>query len=375
VETGAMVDDNPEDNDRSDLSRPKRTPPTIDLDASEVSGDTSAGSGSRLKWPFPRLSRPAMVTAMIAAASGAAAAVLVMALGSLWGEPNDAAGPPAAIEALTSRVGEIETKLAKSRNPLSDPAIAARIEAMDKSLAASRVELAAARAQSEKLAGEINDVKSSARETSPAPDPSAIDQRLAEIERAMRAQVAELSQERVKPADDLALRRVVVASLLDISVRQGEPYAVSLAAAKALAANADMLKPLDSFSTSGVPHAPALARELLTLVPKLSPPVQENATTGSGIIDRLQAGAARLVRIERTDTSGNDRGAVVARVTAAALRNDIAEARRELNTLVPADRVTVQAWLDKSDARDAALAASRQFSSEALAALARSRSD
>jgi hypothetical protein len=359
VETGAMVDDSPKDNDLSDVSRPKRTPPTIDLDASEVSSDTGtrSRSGSRFKWPFPRVSRPAMVAAVIAAASGAAAAVLVMTLGALWGEPNEAAGPPAAIETLASRVGEIEARLAKSRNPLSDPAVAARIEALDKSLAASRVELAAARAQSEKLAREINDVKSSARETSPASDPSAIDQRFAEIERATRAQVAALLQERAGPADDLALRRVVVASLLDISVRQGEPYGASL----------------DSFATSGVPHAPALARELLTLVPKLSPPIQESATTGSGIIDRLQAGAARLVRIERMDTSGTDRGAVVARVTAAALRNDITEARRELNTLAPADRATVQAWLEKSDARDAALAASRQFSTEALAAMSSPR--
>jgi hypothetical protein len=197
----------------------------------------------------------AMVTVMTAAAFGAAAAVLVMTLGALWGEPNDSAGASSAIEALTSRVGEIETKLAKSRNPLSDPAIAARIEALDKSLAASRVELAAARAQSEKLAGEINDVKSSARETSLASDSAAIDRRFAEIERATRAQVAALSQERTGPADDLALRRVVVASLLDISVRQGEPYAASLAAAKALTADADALKPLDSFATSGVPHA------------------------------------------------------------------------------------------------------------------------
>ncbi len=65
-----------------------------------------------------------------------------------------------------------------------------------------------------------------------------------------------------------------------------------------------------------------LSRELLTLVPKLSPPAPDNATTGSGIIDRLQAGASKLVRIERTDAVGNDRGAIVARVTAAALRND-----------------------------------------------------
>jgi hypothetical protein len=116
-----------------------------------------------------------------------------------------------------------------------------------------------------------------------------------------------------------------------------------------------------------------LSRELLTLVPKLQPPAPDNAATAAsgGVIDRLEAGAARLVRIERTDAAGTDRGAVVARITAAALRNDSNEARRELNTLSPADRAAAQAWIDKADARDAALAASRQFAAEAMAALAK----
>ena len=81
--------------------------------------------------------------------------------------------------------------------------------------------------------------------------------------------------------------------------------------------------------------------------------------------------AAKLVRIERTDAAGTDRGAIVARVTAAALRNDFNEARRELKTLAPADRAAAQGWLDKADARDAALAASRQFAADAMAALAK----
>ena len=96
---------------------------------------------------------------------------------------------------------------------------------------------------------------------------------------------------------------------------------------------------------------------------------RKTSTTGSGIVDRLQAGAARLVRIERTDAvAGNDRNAIVARVTAAALRNDIAEARRELKSLAPAERAAAQPGIDQADARDAALAASRQFAADALAA-------
>ena len=94
------------------------------------------------------------------------------------------------------------------------------------------------------------------------------------------------------------------------------------------------------------------------------------ATTGAGIVDRLQAGAARLVRIQRTDAAdNNDRTAVIVRAAAAAQRNDVAGARRELNALPGADRAAVQPGIDRLDARDAALAASRQFAADAMAAL------
>jgi hypothetical protein len=53
------------------------------------------------------------------------------------------------------------------------------------------------------------------------------------------------------------------------------------------------------------------------------------------------------------------------------LRNDVSEARRELNTLDPADRAPAQGWLDKVGERDAALAASRKFALDAMAALAK----
>jgi hypothetical protein len=165
----------------------------------------------------------------------------------------------------------------------------------------------------------------------------------------------------------------VVASLLELSVRQGEPFAATLNAAKSLAPDAAALKPLESFAAGGVPTAAVLSRELLMLVPQLSPPllINDNDPAGSGLVDRLKAGASKLIRIERTDGVGNDRGAIVARVTAAALRNDSNEARRELKTLPPADRTAAQSWIDKADARDAALAVSQQFATDAMAALAK----
>jgi hypothetical protein len=376
-----MVDDRPEDSEPSpDSGRAKRAPPTIDLEATEISGETqSAGAGDQPKRSFQWPAAAAISSTVIAAVTGAGAAALVIAVALFLEWPGEVAPPTAApqadaaIDALASRVAGIEAKAAKPPASAPDPAFAARIEALEKSYTLLRSELAGLRVQSEKLAAAVNDVKSAPRESAPPVDMSAINERIAQVERAVRAQTAEVAQESTKPADDMPLRRVVAAGLLDVSVRQGDPYTAALAAAKSLAADADALKPLDGFAASGVPSANALSRELLTLVPKMSPPVPENSTTGSGLVDRLQAGAAKLVRIQRTDAVGNDRGAVVARVTAAALRNDLAEARRELNTLAPADRAAAQVWLDKAGARDAALAASRQFATEAMAALAKPR--
>ncbi len=58
-------------------------------------------------------------------------------------------------------------------------------------------------------------------------------------------------------ADDAPLRRVVVASLLDLSVRQGEPSRRHSRAAKTLAPDAAALKPLEGFAATGVPTAAA----------------------------------------------------------------------------------------------------------------------
>jgi hypothetical protein len=393
-----MVDDRPEETGSlPDSERPKRAPPTIDLEATDVStatphADSAAKSESTTEPTAEPAAEPASeppVTPptaapispwIVAPVSGAVAAALVIGVGWMLGWPavQLAAAPPApalnaaAIDDLTARIAGLESKVGK---PVADPAAAARVEGLEKSLAALR-------AQGDKLASTLNDVKSAPRaDGAPLPDLSAIDARIAKVESQIQTQSAEIAQQGSKiadtkatdgkSADDLPLRRVVAGALLDVLVRIGDPYPAALAAAKALAPNGDALKPLDQFAETGVPNANKLSTELLALVPKLLPAKPENATTGSGVLERLQVGAAKLVTIERTDSVGNDRGAAVARITAAALHNDLAEARRELNTLSPADRAAAQAWLDKADARDAALAASRKFAADTMAALAK----
>lgn len=398
-----MADDKPEDAGLAPESgRAKRTPPTIDLEATEVStqpqdaaGEPETSSASEHIEPEQAKSEqadaePARAEAqdavaaapasppvspwVIAPFSGAVAAAVVIGVGWMLGWPAVQA-PPAApqvtsatVDALSGRVAALEAKAGK---PAVDPAMAARIDALEKSAGALRSDIANLRAQSDKTASALNDAKSAPGVASP--DLAALNDRIAQLERASKTERAELAQQGEKIADartmdDKPLRHVVAAALLDVAVRHGDPYESQLAAARSLAARPDTLKPLDTFASSGIPTPVALSRELLNIVPKLSPPA-EAQSSGGGIVERLQAGASKLVRIERTDGVGNDRGAIVTRVTAAALRNDFVEARRELTTLPEADRVPAQAWLDKANARDAALAASRKFADDAMADL------
>jgi hypothetical protein len=386
-----MVEDSPEPIEPSpDAGRARRAPPTIDLEASEVKtevkdetrkpdADPAAAPEVEPEKPGSRRSGAAISTVLTAAASGAVAAALVIGVASWLGWPGEAAPPPpaapsvnsAALDDLAARIASVENKTGKPAPAAPDTATLARLDALEKSATALRGDLSGLRAQSEKLAADVSAVKSAPRDSATAPDLTAIDARIAGLERAARAQSAAIAQEGAKPADDVPLRRVVAAALLDVLVRIGDPYPAALAAATSLAAHPDDLKPLDGFAATGVPNPALLCRELLALVPKLTPPLQENSTAGNSLVDRLQAGAAKLVRIERTDAVGNDRGNVVARVTAAALRNDVNEARRELNTLEPADRAAAQGWIDRADARDAALAVSRKFAAEAMTALAK----
>jgi hypothetical protein len=400
-----MVDDRPEEmGSQPDPGRARRAPPTIDLAPTEVSearseardaannavkdaGDAqpeaAPQSSSQTESPGAKTSgRPSPAPAaaistpispwVIAPISGAVAAALVITVGWILGWPAVQVAPSvpqinaSAIDDLTARVASLEQKVGKQAG---DSAAVARIDAQEKSLAALRGDLAKLRAQLDKLAAETKDAKPASGESVAALDLSALNERISQIERLSRTQGAR-EVENNKPADDMPLRRVVSAALLDVAVQQGHPFPALLTTAKSLAQNPDALKPLEPFAATGVPNPPLLSRELLTLVPKLSPPA-DSTNSGSGIVDRLQAGASKLVRVERTDATGNDRDAIVARVTAAALRNDFAEARRELNTLSPADRAPAQAWLDKADARDAALAASRQFAADAMTVLAK----
>src|ERR1700692_3291625 len=143
-----MAEDRPEEIEPSpDTVRAKRAPPTIDLQATEISGETrtagaDAGAAADTEAsadaePGPSVQRRPMISSVVtSAAPGACAAALVIAVAWLMGWPGQEAPPPApavnatAIDDLAARIASVESKAGKP--PASDRAAAARVDALEK---------------------------------------------------------------------------------------------------------------------------------------------------------------------------------------------------------------------------------------------------
>lgn len=365
-----MADDRLDD--ASESGRPKRPPPTLELSANEMPREAESDSAAH---PEPAADNAPRRSGMGAATSaGALAGALVAGLAwfaaSTWltatPEPQPATVTnvnAARLDDLTGRLAKVEARPAPAAPAAPDlSAMTTRLDALDKSAAALREENAALRTQFEKATSAASEARNDGNVA--PPDLSGITNRLAQVEAATQSQIAKLAEQVRKPADEISTRRLATASLLDAQVRAGEPFAAALNAAKLLAPDAAKLAPLQPFAATGVPGATALARALLDL-PDVTPP--PTATSG-GLIDRIRSGATKLVKVERLDSANGD-NAAFARAAAAARRDDLAAAAKELAALPASERVVVQPWLDRVAARNAALAASRQFADDALAAL------
>ena len=137
-----MDDNRPDDATPPDSGRPKRAPPTIDLEASEVtSPDADAGGGK----PAGRASlavvrhNPPVCGRRRQRRDCCRAAGDVVAWAAGW--PSEPPRPIAeintgAIDALSSRVSELEGRSSKPAAP--DAALSSRLDALEKSLAGLR---------------------------------------------------------------------------------------------------------------------------------------------------------------------------------------------------------------------------------------------
>src|SRR5882757_4248099 len=105
-----------------DLGRARRAPPTIDLEASEVSGDTRNVGGDAPPEPVSERVAESISTWVVSAVSGLVAASLVIGVAWVLGWPTPA--PPAntaVVDDLAARVASIESKAGKPAVSAPDP--------------------------------------------------------------------------------------------------------------------------------------------------------------------------------------------------------------------------------------------------------------
>src|SRR5580692_555374 len=397
-------------------STPRRRPPTIDLTATEVDAEKPAAaqepsqepakepaaadapsdgsSGQQTGEPAPGRPRPSVKTAVAGIAAGAIAVVAIGA--GLWfggyvppGLPPVSQNPQppnnAAIADISARLNKIEGAIATQKPsppPQPDPALVSRLaaaEAATKSLSDSlaaltrRADDVAAAAQNAlaqaKSASTAADAAKSAAQTNVArSDLDALAARIAPLESTVKTLSDGLKHE-TATADDRAARLTVAAEALSATVERGAPYQAELAAAKSLGADPSATAPLEPFAAAGVPGVRPLAHELASLIPALRQ-AAEPASSDSSFLSRLESNAQHLVRITPVDAPpGDDPSSVVTRISVDAAHADIAAALADIAKLPDAAKPLAAAWIEKAQARNAAIAASRKLAADALAAL------
>ena len=353
------------------------------------------------------------------AAAAAALLLLIVAVlvgGQFWGGSNDDGGGTARLEAriarlerqirelsgrtppavdpkviddLASRVAKLEAALSASRWPGADSVVLDRISTLEGAVKALDEKIGIVARRTDEIGVIARDARAKADATAtalaelaqkvarlgppgvPRGDLDALADQVAALERTGKTLDEEIAKRRSGESADRAVRLAVITTALSASVERGDAYASELATAKALAADANALAPLEPFAATGVPSAASLGNELVTLIPALTQ-AAGLAPRDANFLERLQAGAERLVRIRPLDAvPGDDPAAVLTRIEIRAREADVAGALAELAKLPAEAQAPAKAWIAKAQARIAALTASRRFAADALAALAK----
>jgi hypothetical protein len=411
-------------------SKPGRRPPTIELKATEVENPAPAQNTGAAEpagaAPDGAATEPSPAAPPTGGRSrgrlkfyavGAGAGALVAVAAGLWATgylPTDSAVAPAETPApsaaapssaiggdITVRLDKIERAIQAQQQGLQHqepalvpPALGNRLtaaEAQTKLLADQlstlnrRIDdIAAASQSAAKQAGAAVIVAEAAKQTAQdaakdtqksagtsgvqQSDIDAITNRVASLESAVKA----LSDSAAHPSAtgaDTAARLSVAAEALRAAVERGAPYQAELAAVQSLGADQNTVAALVPFAAGGVPSATSLSRDLAALMPAFQQAVHA-APGETTFIGRLKANAQKLVRVTPVDApAGADPSTVIGRIALDAARADIPAALTEVAALPDSTKPLTADWVAKAQARDTAIAASRQITADALAAL------
>jgi hypothetical protein len=399
-------------------SAPRRRPPTIDLTAQEVetaqqggSAQNSAAAGAaneggpgKATAGAPRIENLGRaVPYAIGAVIGAVALAALVAVATMAGLmparetgaqttapiPPTTAAPPAEPDARTAAsADEISSRLDKIQQALQTrrpdagfgdrltaeevqikslgDSLAALTRRVDEAVAASQ----AALAQGKAAAAAAEEARNAAGASVPQSDVDALTRRIAALESAIKSLSADVAQ-RTSSADDRVTRAVVAAEALRSAVERGAPFQAELVAVKFLGIGQEATAPLEPFAAGGIPSAAALGRELTALTPVLAHAFAPAPSDGS-FLARLEGHVQKLVHVTPVDAPAaavDADASAIARISADAARGDIAAALAEIARLPDAARALADGWVKKAEAREAAIAASRRISIDALAAL------
>jgi hypothetical protein len=377
-------------------STPERRPPTIDLTATEVGPDKPPDSEPEAA-PAPSTEpaannpRSHILTAVSGGAAGAIAiAAIIVALQATGHWPIREGDAPIATQAATpdnAAVADLTTKLNDIQGTLAaqkpDPALVSRlasVEATTKSLGDSlnaltgRVDQAATAAQGAQAQAKTaaDTAKSATQGGVNRSDLDTLTGRITALESAVKSLSDSVSHQAAGGgADDGAARLMAVTEALRTAVERGTPFTAELAAVKSLGADQTTIAPLAPFAASGVPSAATLAQELAALTPALTEAAEPKQTQNT-FIDRIEVNAQRLVRFTPIDApAGDDPRSVATRINIDASHDDIDAALADIAKLPDAAKAVVASWVQKAQARNAAIATSRQLTLNALAVLSK----
>ena len=301
---------------------------------------------------------------------------------------NRAAPDDKAVEALRARVEQLAGDIAKL--PPGDKTVGDRLAAADKTLQSLRASLTALDHRSDSIAADakqararadaadkaVDDLRTSLRNVAksapdgvPASALDALQKRVGALEQSVQQARAEIGK---TASAAQAAQFALGAAALRNAVESGAPYAAALTQAKALGADAKALTPLSRFAQSGLPSKAKLARELSALIPAMQKIVGDETASGS-FLDRLQANASKLVRVEPLAAPTGDAPAdVLARIGVEAAKADIDGALADLAKLPQRVRAPAEDWIAQAKARAAALTAARELAAETARALGKS---
>jgi hypothetical protein len=318
------------------------------------------------------------------AALGARLAPLEAQVRELASRPTPPAVDTKALDSLAVRLGKIESAVSA---PRTDPALAARVTGVESATRPLADAIADLSRRMDNVAAAAREAKSSADAAAAAAtaagqkadragegrvargDIEALGNRIAGLEKSTKSVTDEIARRNAANGGDRVERLAIASEALRAAAERGDPFVAELAAVKTLGGDPKATAALEPYSAIGVPRAGVLAAEISALVPAMLRAARATSRE-SGVLDKLQASAERLVRIRRIgESAGEDPETVIARIEVKAANGDLSGVLDEVARLPDAARAPAAAWQRKAEARGAALAAARRMAAEAVTGL------